>query len=94
MAKNDMSRREETSAVKKALKKEGIKVLAVRHGKGTGWGWIEVDVEHLKGMSKHDARGGVHYHEEEEKYHKKVKKIVEKATGRSSGKEGKVLVSI
>lgn len=35
---------EETKAVKQALKKAGIPFLSVRHGSGTSWGWLKINI--------------------------------------------------
>jgi len=39
-----MTRREETKAVKDALKAAGINAR-VTHGTGTAWGWLEIHIE-------------------------------------------------
>ncbi len=40
--RNHKSHREETQAVKEALRKEGIPFRKVEHGTGTAWGWLEI----------------------------------------------------
>ncbi len=37
-----MERREESKAVKNALKGAGIDVLQVKHATGTAWGWLHI----------------------------------------------------
>jgi hypothetical protein len=39
-----MERRQETNAVKGALRKAGIGVTRVAHGRGTAWGWMSVHI--------------------------------------------------
>lgn len=39
------SHKEETKAVKEALRQAGYKVVKVGHGKGTAWGWLKVTVQ-------------------------------------------------
>ncbi len=43
-----MDRREETRAVKAALKKAGI-TASVGHGKGTAWGWLHIRPNNYQG---------------------------------------------
>jgi len=43
MSEDRMERRKETAVVKKALRAYGINAY-VSHGKGTGWGWLKVNV--------------------------------------------------
>ena len=43
MTYNDL-RREETKTVKAALKRAGFKVKHVGHGRGTAWGWLDVQL--------------------------------------------------
>ena len=52
--RNHATHREETVAVKKALKQQGIAFSHVGHGQGTAWAWLEIhlpsvpaDMEHI-----------------------------------------------
>lgn len=48
-----MNRREETAVVKKALVTAGFDkgVVRVRHGTGTAWGWLNVEVDMPSNMN-------------------------------------------
>ena len=36
--------REEVTAVKRALREAGIPFVSVRHGTGTAWAWLEINI--------------------------------------------------
>lgn len=42
--RNHTTHREETNAVKQALAEARIPFTSVGHGKGTAWGWLEINV--------------------------------------------------
>lgn len=42
--RNHSNHKEETKAVKAALKAANIPFTRVGHGKGTAWGWLEINV--------------------------------------------------
>lgn len=76
-----MDRKEETRAVKEALVKAGIPAK-VRHGKGTAWGWLHINIGDAK------KRGGIEedghrYTTQEQALHEKVIKIALEVTGRT-----------
>lgn len=87
-----MDRKEETKIVKKALKNEGIKA-SVTHGKGTGWGWIEVnlgDPTERNGVEKHPNGWSTRYTSTETELHEKVIKLVQDVTGRHGEYNGNI----
>ena len=45
MPKTIEGRKEETKAVKEALRSAGLKVRSVKHGRGTAYGWLHVYVQ-------------------------------------------------
>ena len=88
-----MDRKEETKIVKKTLKEAGIKA-SVSHGKGTGWGWIEVNVGDPKerdGIEKGPG-GWDRYTDTETKLHETVIKLVQNVTGRHGKYNGNISI--
>jgi len=45
----ELTRRQETAAVRRALKEAGYQGIEVRQGQGTAWGWIQVTVTKTQG---------------------------------------------
>jgi hypothetical protein len=89
-----MERREETTAVKRALKAAGIQAR-VTHGKGTGWGWIEVNIgdpADRNGLEPHPRGTGTQYTEEERTLQEKTLRIIQEITGRDGEYHGRILV--
>ncbi len=89
-----MERRQETSAVKKALKAAGIKAR-VTHGKGTAWGWLHVNLgnpEERGGYEPHPLGWGHRYTEAEVKLHGQALGIVQEVTGRHGEYNGEILL--
>ncbi len=80
----------ETKAVKEALKKAGIEA-EVGHGRGTAWGWLEINIGDPR------MRNGLkpppfeyQYTEEEQALHNKVLKIAQEVTGRHGDYDGRI----
>jgi hypothetical protein len=89
-----MERRKETSAVKKALKDAGIKAR-VTHGKGTAWGWIEVNIGNpaaREGLEPHPDGWGTKYTNEEVCLQNKTLRIVQEVTGRHGEYHGNICI--
>ena len=78
--RNHKSHREETKAVKEALRKRGIDAK-VGHGTGTAWGWLEIrPVSYPKELNDWQTRRAV------------ILSIVRQITGRHGDYNGEVLV--
>lgn len=87
---SSIDRKTETKIVKDALKKAGI-IAKVTHGKGTAWGWIEInlgDPVRRNGLTEDGRR----YTQEEQDLHEKVVKIVQAVTGRSGEYDGRISI--
>ena len=84
--RNQANHREEVTAVKKALRKNNILFLSVKHGRGTAWGWLHVklqpQVEILpEGIITNDRT------EDQE-----IIRIIQRVTGRSGDYDGRIMV--
>jgi hypothetical protein len=89
-----MDRREETKIVKKALKDEGIKAK-VSHGKGTAWGWIEINIgdpTERNGIESRPDGCGDQYTTAEHELHARVIDIVQSVTGRKGNYNGNIAI--
>ena len=87
-----MDRREETKIVKKALKEAGIKAK-VSHGKGTGWGWIEVNIGdpiERDGVELYPDGRRSKYTATELELHDTVITLIQSVTGRHGKYDGKI----
>lgn len=82
----------ETRAVKEALKKAGIEA-EVKHGRGTAWGWLEINIgdPRLRNGLRLGPFGS-RYMDEELALHDKVLKIAKEVTGRAWDYNGEILV--
>ncbi|MDW7775593.1 MAG: hypothetical protein SCH39_04540 [Methanosarcinales archaeon] len=82
----------ETRAVKEALKKAGIEA-EVKHGRGTAWGWLEINIGD-PGLRNGLRQGpfGSQYTDEERVLHDTVLKIAKEVTGRRGDYNGEILV--
>jgi len=82
----------ETKAVKDALKKAGIEA-EVKHGRGTAWGWLEINIGD-PGLRNGLRQGpfGYQYTDEERLLHDTVLKIAKEVTGRRGDYNGEILV--
>lgn len=76
--------------MKEALKKAGIEA-EVAHGRGTAWGWLEINIGDPR------MRNGLkpppfeyQYTEEEQALHNKVLKIAQEVTGRHGDYDGNI----
>lgn len=92
----------ETKAVKDALAKAGIKAK-VGHGKGTAWGWLEINIgsnpySHLENVDRGNGAGFGHrrtdcdacqWHEQK---HTLTLKIAQDVTGRKGNYDGEILI--
>jgi hypothetical protein len=78
--------------VKDGLKKAGIKA-EVKHGRGTAWGWLEINIGD-PGLRNGLRQGpfGSQYTDEELALHDKVLKIAKDITGRRGDYNGETLV--
>jgi len=90
----------ETKAVRQALKKAGINAK-VSHGRGTGWGWLEINIgngsqwgEHLRfddsnyGPCRHDCPRC----QKVKEYRQKTLRIAKEVTDRHGEYDGNILV--
>ena len=96
-----MERREETKAVKAALKKAGYADAKVQHGRGTAWGWMDVHftmkhsvdctcAKHSWGtMEAGDPCRAVWNSE-----HDAILRVVQETTGRSGDYHGRINVHL
>jgi len=91
---------EETKAVKDALTANGIKAR-VGHGKGTAWGWLEINLgscpyPHLENVDRGNGAGFGHDREScsacqwHERLHKKALAIAQEVTGRKGDYDGDI----
>lgn len=87
--RNHTSHKEETKAVKKALNEAGINAT-VRHGTGTAWSWLEINIGAGQQFGEHDRveQGiGCYLHcpvcENMRAMEKRTMEIVREVTGRS-----------
>lgn len=91
-----MERKQETKIVKEALTKAGYQDIRVRHGRGTAWGWMDIDVTvnktpfcYCHELDKDDYPGTCSFCMNQRRNEgRKVQGIVLKATGRSEGEYG------
>lgn len=74
--KTNAARREETKAVKAALRRAHIPFLRVRHGTGTAWGWLHIKVP---GETPYPLQ-------------RKAVKVIQAVTGRHGDYDGKIMV--
>lgn len=72
-------RRQETTAVKRALLEAGIPVRRVIHGRGTAWGWLDIYLEH--GACRDQYETG-----------REAIRIAQEVTGRSGDYDGRINV--
>ena len=89
-----MDNKQETRIVKKALKDAGIHAR-VSHGRGTGYGWLEVnlgDPTQRNGTEPHPSGVGTRYTETEHALQTKVAEMVRKVTGRHGAYGGEILI--
>lgn len=91
--RNHKSHKEETKAVKQALARKGIKAK-VGHGRGTAWGWLEINLGDPKKRNGIivDGFGLQTYTEEERHLHDKVMMIAQEITGRHGDHSGEILI--
>lgn len=87
---SSIDRKTETKIVKDALKKAGI-IAKVTHGKGTAWGWMDIN------LGDPAKRNGVNpetrmYTQEEQDLQSKSLKIAQSVTGRSGEYDGKICI--
>jgi hypothetical protein len=78
--------------VKEALKKAGIEA-EVKHGRGTAWGWLEINIgdPRLRNGLRQGPFGS-QYTDEERVLHDKVLKIAKDITGRHGDYNSEILV--
>jgi len=90
--RNFPDHKSETKAVKEALKKAGIEA-EVKHGRGTAWGWLEINIGD-PGLQNGLRQGpfGSQYTDEERALHDTVLKIAKEVTGRHGDYNGEILV--
>ncbi len=82
----------ETRAVKDALKKAGIEA-EVKHGTGTAWGWLDINIgDPRKRSGLKPAPFGYQYTDEEQALQKKALKIAQEITGRHGDYDGRISV--
>jgi hypothetical protein len=85
---------------KAAVKAAGINAV-VRHGKGTAWSWLKINIGRGDGLAEHqkDDNGYCGYHNhcpaclKAYELRKKVLKIAQEVTGRSGEYNGEINVS-
>jgi hypothetical protein len=87
---SSIDRKTETKIVKDALKKAGISAK-VTHGKGTAWGWMDIN------LGDPGKRNGVNpetrmYTQEEQDYQNKALKIAQAVTGRRGDYDGRISI--
>ena len=89
--------KEETKAVKDALKETGINAM-VGHGKGTAWTWLEVNIGKNPSNLEHKKNengfcfGNCLACEKSREIRMKVLKIAQKVTGRDGEYDGNILI--
>ncbi|MBC2697198.1 MAG: hypothetical protein HF976_10260 [ANME-2 cluster archaeon] len=90
--RNFPDHKSETRAVKEALKKAGIEA-EVKHGRGTAWGWLEINIgdPRLRDGLRQGPFGS-QYTDEELTLYDKVMKIAKEVTGRQGDYNGEILV--
>jgi len=89
-----MDNKQETKFVKKALKTAGMHAR-VSHGRGTGYGWLEInlgDPEQRNGYEPHPSGVGKRYTEAEHVLHTKAAEIARRVTGRHGAYGGEILI--
>ncbi len=74
--RNQKTHREETTAVKKALRGAGIRATKVGHGNGTAWGWLDI---HLPAASTPATRA-------------KALDVAQQVTGRTGDYNGRISI--
>jgi len=89
-----MDNKQETKAVKAALKTAGIHAR-VSHGRGTAYGWLEInlgDPAQRNGTEPHPSGTRTRYTEAEHALHTKAAEIVREVTGRHGAYGGEILI--
>ena len=78
--RNQESHREETKAVKAALKRAGIKFAKVGHGSGTAWGWLHIELAAPWDRETNSAKSD------------EATSVAQATTGRHGDYDGRILV--
>ena len=76
--------REEVTAVKRALRKAGIPFVSVKHGTGTAWAWLEINI----GPDPNSQNW--QYSKEWRKRTDQVLRIAQDVTGRHGDYDGEI----
>jgi hypothetical protein len=90
--------KEETAAVKAALKAAGINAK-VGHGRGTAWGWLEINIGKGQQFGEHERERPMDWCgldcvrcQEMKRMEAKVREVVAEVTGRHGEYHGEVLI--
>lgn len=102
--RNQSTHGEETKMVKAALQRLGVPVKSVGHGRGTAWGWLEINIGANPGGMEHDPLAQDEYGRCVRRYscpacranndmHDKAENIAREVTGRGAhGTDDRILV--
>jgi len=94
------SHREETAAVKKALREAGIPFKSVGHGNGTAWGWLKINLGPNPSGMEHVKREDVPWIcagscpacERNQELRHRVIRIAQEVTGRHGDYDGEISI--
>ncbi len=93
------SHREETIAVKRALKEANISFKSIGHDTGTAWGWLKINLgenpsgkEHIKTTMSWHCESWCAACKENREIERKVIQIVQEVTGRHGEYDGEIAI--
>ena len=92
-----LDRRQETKIVKAALEQAGISAQ-VLHGRGTGWGWLEIRLLNLDNLGEHIKDPVTSSHadcprcQQKHKIEEQALQIAIVTTGRQGDYDGRITV--
>ena len=98
-----LERKQETGIVKEALRKAGYQDITVKHGTGTAWGWLHINITADKPpgcscVGHHEDYGRVatcqRCKDARHQANVNATKLILEVTGRRGGYDGNTLVEI
>lgn len=95
-----MERKQETKVVKKALTDAGFKNVFIKHGTGTGWGWLKAKADYFtpKGCYcklEFGARETCHFCRDAwQSQYRCAVETIQAATGRRGNYDGNINVDL